>query len=183
MKKNKIKFIVIALGMSLLLSGCIMVNADFREARNTILNSIDGEFNKEIEFAVGGGMILMARMFIPKDEPDAEIAQEALENISSVQVGIYSVKGHLDYNRSFVNFKNQINNMLTDEWECIVKAFDHSEQTAVFVKCDEDKIRSMFVIALNNDELVLAEVNGDLEELIAVAVRQSGLELGIRENM
>ena len=40
----------------------------------------------------------------------------------------------------------------------------------------------MFVIALEDDELILAEVHGDLGDLIEIAIREHGLNFAFNEN-
>ena len=92
--------------------------------------------------------------------------------------------------KAYINKENQIWSVKPDatifealkimsekEWECIVRSKSSNELTAVFVKYDEDFLNQIFVVTLNEKEMVLAEVNGDLAEVVEIAIREKGFNV------
>ena len=47
----------------------------------------------------------------------------------------------------------------------------------VGVQRDDDFLNQIFVVTLNDRELVLTEVNGDLAEVVEIAIREKGLNI------
>ncbi len=178
----KIRNIFVVLIAAFLLSGCIGVNRDFQKIRANILDSVDDEFQKDVEFAVGPGLIYFAGLFVRFAEEEDENIEEIFDNVSNVQVGVYnrSNYGSGEINLSYL--KNVDSFLQSDGWEFLVKARDRDEISSVYVKAEGEDLNSIFVIALSDDELVLAEISGDLDKLIEVIIREEGLHLASSDN-
>ena len=73
--------------------------------------------------------------------------------------------------------------MAENGWDHIVRTVDRDEMAMVFIKSDYiETIEELFVIALNDDELVMAELRGDLGEVVNIAIRENGLKFHMAKN-
>ena len=176
MKTKKITLVISVLLMSTFLTGCFSVNTNFKRIRNHLFENMELQYERDIEFAVGPAGLLLAGMVIKFSDTD-EIADDILAQISRVQIGIYnSYKGN-EFDLSFSSLTELVKIMSEKEWECIVRSKSSNELTAVFVKYDEDFLNQIFVVTLNEKEMVLAEVNGDLAEVVEIAIREKGFNV------
>ena len=95
-----IKIITLTVVASLLLSGCIAVDGYFKSMRNKVFSSVDGEFQKEVEFSFGAGAITLSSIAVSlSDAP--EFTDDMLRKIDRIQLGVYR-------NRNWKNFKPNI---------------------------------------------------------------------------
>jgi len=173
MNSKKIKFAMGIILVALLFTGCIGVDRGFRSIRDYVLDPANDQFEKEFEFSFGTVSITMAELvmnFADVDEP----VDEMLSEISNVQVGIYKNNSDVRINPSIEEAKFLTNKMKNAGWDCIVRSVDKKEMTAVFVKAQDDELHRLFVISVNNDEVVLAEVLGNLHKVIEIAIREKG---------
>jgi len=175
MNSNKIKFVMSLLLVALLFTGCIGVDRGFRSIRDYVLDPANNQFEKEFEFSFGSVSITMAELvlnFADVDEPVDEILSE----IHNIQVGIYNNTSDVKIKPGFEEAKFLTNKMKNAGWDCIVRSVDRNEMTAVFVKAHDDELNRLFVISVNKDEVVLAEVLGNLHKVIEIAIREKGLD-------
>lgn len=173
MKLKKIKFIVGLLLIALLSTSCIGVDRSFRSIRNYVLESSGDNFEKEFEFSLGSVSITMAELvmnFADVEEPIDEILSE----VSSVQVGIYNNNSGTKIEPNFEELKFLTNRMKKVGWDCIVRTVNRNEMVAIFVRSHEDELNQLFVISVNNNEMVLIEVLGNLHKVIEIAIREKG---------
>ena len=172
--KNKKLLLAIVLLFAVSLTSCIGVNSEFRRLRSNILNNIDADFDTEIEFSIGPAGIMLAGLFVKFADTEQDV-QGMLNQLSRVQIGVFKNKSAapLEPNKKFLKGLSQ--KMEEEGWTYIVKNYERNEFSFVFVRNSEDRLRELFVIALDGDELVITEVNGELDELIAIAVRENGL--------
>jgi hypothetical protein len=176
------RLLIIIMLASLVLTGCIGVNGGFRNIRNHILNNMSANYEKEIEFSVGSGGIFLASMFIGFADIEENV-DDMLRQISSVQIGIYKNESGEVIKNDFSVLKSLSDKMEEKGWTFIVRSIDNDELAAVFVNNNsEDELTQVFVVALHDEELVLAEIHGDLGDLIDIAIREHGLNFEIAEN-
>jgi hypothetical protein len=174
MNSKKIKFVLGIILVALLSTGCIGVDRGFRSIRDYVLDPANNQFEKEFEFSFGTVSVTMAELalkFTDVEEPIDEILSE----ISNVQVGIYKNNSDVKINPTIEEAKYLTNKMKKAGWDCIVRSVDRNEMTAVFVKSQDDELNRLFVISVNNDEVVLAEILGNLHKVIEIAIREKGL--------
>ncbi|MCW8812561.1 MAG: DUF4252 domain-containing protein, partial [Chlorobium sp.] len=70
--------------------------------------------------------------------------------------------------------------MFQSGWKSIIRSSDNGELTAVYVRKNRaETLDRMFVINLEDDELVLVDVKGDLKEVIATAIREKGMKINM----
>ena len=176
MKNNKLILVISVFLLSIFLTGCFSVNTNFKRVRNQLFESLDLQYEREIEFAVGPAGLLFAGMIVKFSDADP-MADDVVRQISRVQVGIYNNKHNDEFDASFSSLTDLVDHMADKDWECIVRSKNSRELTYVFVKYDEDFLNQIFVVNMNDRELVLAEVNGDLAEVAQIAIREKGLNI------
>lgn len=178
---NKTKILLSVILLIPLLSGCIGINSDFRNIRNSILELSGNRFHKEIEFSVGAFGLMVAGNFVKLNNSDENI-DDMLDQITRVQIGIYERKSLKADN--ILNHLREVSNMMKLEgWKYLVRSTEGNEMSAVFLRAkDNGHINRMFVVALTGDELILTEVSGNLEKLIELAIKDRGLTFDIVNN-
>lgn len=183
MKTITIKLLLLGVVLSTTLTGCFNVDAEFKSMRNDVLENIDGDFKRDIEFGIGSAGITLASSFIALSDTDENV-DDLLRQMSSIQIGVYqnrSHRGELNLHSSML--KNFSENMQINGWEFIVRTVDRDEMSMVFVKSDdEDNFSDLFVVSLDDDELVMAKLTGDLNEAINIAIRENGLKFHMAKN-
>ena len=175
--KTKILFLPILL-LPLFLNGCIGLNEEFTQVRNEVIRNFGGDFKSEVQFSIGSAGITVSTWFVDAAAED-DIAAEILNDVSSVQVGVY--KKLRGTNSPNMNTLREIESkMSASGWKSIVKSCDKEELAAVYVRKDSGEILDrLFVISLEDDELVLVEVEGDLKEAISTIIREKGMQINI----
>lgn len=102
----------------------------------------------------------------------AEVEEEALDYldyIDRVELNIQEISG-LSSTRS-IHWPEDLDRRLEQEgWEILVRAREEDEIVLVLYKSRGQTIRSMFVICLNTEELVLVKVDGELDTLAIEAM-------------
>lgn len=154
-----------------LVSGCIGVNQEFKEIRNMVIENISDDFKREIEFSIGPVGFFLASKFVQFAETEDNI-DELLTKISNIHLGIY--KRTTKKSKPSLNLIRDLSYQIkSDNWTCIVRSLNQSEIVGVFIKLNtSDKIEDLFVISLNDNELVLLKLNGNLESIIDVIIRE-----------
>lgn len=180
--KSYVRLFIFILLACFMFSGCIGVNSGFRSIRNHLLDNMSEGYEREIEFSVGAGGIYLASLFVSFSEED-ESVDDLLRQITSVQIGIYKNETGQKAKNDFTILKSLSNKMEEKGWTYIVRSIDDDEMVAVFVNNDiSDELTQVFVVALEDKELILAEVHGDLGGLIEIAIREHGLNFALNEN-
>lgn len=177
MKSRSIKILMIFVLFSFFATGCIGVNRDFRNIKNNILHSVNDRFEKDVEFSVGPGLLFLAGMFVQFAEEENENIDDILDNISRVQVGVYKREGNSFGNYDLSYLEKMDADLRAKGWKYLVKSRNSREISAVYVQSNIKELKSIFVIALQEDELALVEVTGDLDNLIEVVIREEGFHL------
>ncbi len=176
MKTKRITLVISLFLITVMLTGCFSVNTNFKRIRNHLFDTMDLQYEREIEFAVGPAGLLLAGMVIRFSDADP-MADDVVRQISRVQVGIYENRQSGDSDWSFSSLTELVDIMSEKDWECIVRSKNSHELTSVFVKYEDDFLNQIFVVTLNDRELILAEVNGDLAEVVQIAIREKGFNI------
>lgn len=175
-----IKLLIITLAASILLSGCIAVDGYFKNVRNKVFSSVQGDFHKEVEFSLGAAAITLSSVAVSfSDAP--EFTDDMLRKIDRVQIGVYKNLDWQSYKPNFNSLREITTDFKKEGYECIVRSIDRNEMVAVLVKPNEHALKEMFVVAVNDEELVMTQVFGDLDELIEIAIRQEGFNIEVAQ--
>ena len=176
----KTKSIVLLVAVSLFLTtltGCIGVNRQFSEVKNKIMGELGDDYKTEYQFSVGPALIHVSSLFVDL-AADEEYIDDMLREISSVQVGIYNrVEGAGD--KADFSILNSIDKeMSKNGWKYIVRTIESDELTSIHISADpEELLEKMYIINLNDEELVIVEVNGDLKKVISYAIEEKSFNL------
>ena len=184
MSRLRVAIIVFSIFSLTFMTGCIGVNKEFRDIRNIIFSNSKLEFKKEIEFSVGPGGMALAGMFVRfADDEDGRDISEIIGDVSRVQIGIYKNEKKHKYDTGFSFLKDINEEMNNNGWYYIVRAVEHNELAAVYIKDDgNENLREAFIIALNDEDLVFANIYGNLNGLIETAIKQNGIHFEMVNN-
>ncbi|MDH5627520.1 MAG: DUF4252 domain-containing protein, partial [Candidatus Krumholzibacteria bacterium] len=100
--------------------------------------------------------------------PDASEARPYLRGVSKVQVAIYETEGNV--HAATIETPARLQEMIDDGWEMAVRVRDEDEMVWLLYRIDGDSVREMFVVVMDDEELVLVRVKGHLERLMAEAL-------------
>ena len=175
MKSRFVKIFIFGILAVFMFSGCYGVDSHFSEIKDDLIISAGKSFHRDVQFALGSFSLSIARMFVSFSD-EAEDAHEILKRISKVQIAVYKNDSHVVPENRYAIIKSIEEKMCLRGWDCIVKSTHNSEiQTVYIMKSDDSRLSKMFVISLNKKELAMVEVEGNLEEVLAYAIRQKGL--------
>ncbi len=180
MNRKIVSIILVLSLLALLLPGCVFVSRDFCLTRDSILDEIGNvDTETEVQLQIGPGLLSLSRMIVSVADHSREgsMAVDYLHDIRNVQVGVYKLT---DFNRDRpLIIPPRIARKLSKKgYEPMVKVKEHNSATWVMTKMHRKRLTSLYVIALDREELVLVEVEGKLGRLIEKAVRDHGFNKG-----
>lgn len=156
------------LALALVLAGCSTSGA-MRQTHRAFEDAYpEARFERTLALSFGPLTMGFAR-FLTRLVPDqdARIAADLLRDVRRVRVAIYQTDGVLQRRQPF-----GLHDL--DGWDLAVRVHEDDETVFIYVREDADEVRDLFVAVLADDELVLAEVRGNLERLTARAMREYG---------
>lgn len=182
MKTHKIKLVVTMIFLATMLTGCFAVDGYFKSMRNKVLRSVDADFDREIEFGVGASGIMFGSMVVSFSDAEHYV-DDMMRKIDRVQIGVYKKAGYGRLNMNFKELKRITEELKDNDYKFIVRSVNYDEMVAVMVKNDAGyRLNEMFIVALSDDELVMTQVFGDLDELIEIAIREEGFKIDVAHN-
>jgi hypothetical protein len=104
------------------------------------------------------------------DEDDRE-GVEIFRQIHSVDFASYKVRNLPDLDRLAADARFE-RDLKRSGWSRMIRTREATESTWVYVRGDEDSLRSLFVVSLDKDELTLVRVDGRLDKMLAMAMAQ-----------
>lgn len=140
----------------------------FRSTRNALTAQMpDIKLEKEFAVSVGSGMLNFINV-LTLDEAN-------ISDLDHVQVGVYNVyAGGREINFNDIDFSETLRSRGEHlAWETIVKVRDEGEQVWVIVGMDleRDTLDAVSVFVLEENELVMINVDGDLNRMIEFALQ------------
>jgi hypothetical protein len=172
--KTKFLFIALTVTSMLFFTGCFSVDNNFKSIRNITLKECGRNYATDSEFALGSFELWLADGIVSFTDAD-KMAKDILDNISGVQVGIYKRKSDVDLNSKEL-LKKIDRQMKREGLVYIVKSFDKDNVSAVYINKDHNKmLRELFVVDLNDNEITVVQLTGNLEKVIEIAIREEGL--------
>lgn len=164
--------------LPLLLNGCLGINEEFENVRDVVLLSSGNDYKSEFQFSVGSAGITVSNWVIDASSAD-DITSEILDDVSSVQVGVYK-KLRGTSSPDFQTLQEIEPEMQASGWRSIVRSYTDKELTGIYVRDDgEELLNRIFVISLEDDELILIEVEGDLREAMTTIIKEKGMKIDI----
>lgn len=178
MKSIKLFPIIALILLALTNTGCIGVNKEFRNIRTQILDNLNDDFDKSIEFSIGKAGFFLASKFVKfSDDSDAEDIDKMLKHVSNINIGIYDrLTNNSKSSRSLLN--DVTKSMNKNNYQSIVKSIDDDEMVGIFINNDDsEEVTEMFAIILSNENLVMLKLNGNLNSLVETVVENEGFNV------
>lgn len=154
------------LALCVVLTGCMSFNPrSLRQMESALRDSNpDMEFESTTKFGVGPlTMDLVDFIFVHDRNID-------ISKISRADVGIYELKRPLD----FVDFKvPQGTDRNCPLREVIIRVTEEDERMEMAVCIRDDKITGFAMFVLEEDELVVMNIRGDIQGLVSAAIRDN----------
>lgn len=165
-------FGVVAVVLSV--SGCLWA-PDLDRVRKDLEKQMPGvEFDRRIALSLGPVALTLVRgaLSLATDSPDTREVAGYMRDIHSVGVAVYTahdVPGDLD-----LRLPKALEKLVDGGgWEIVVKTREDGEAVWVLCMMDGDTIKGLYVVALDEEELVLVRAKGRLEEMFKKAIRDN----------
>jgi hypothetical protein len=176
---NRVLSILSVLGLVLtLFTGCFKLTVpEFTQVRNELEEQVpEARFEKEIELGLGR-ITLGAAKWVCLLVPDAREASKYLNEITGVSIAVYEVDSLLPVDD--LELPKRLQRLLEEKgWDVLVKVREEGEIVWVLYQEHREHIRNLYVVALEDDELVLVRLRGRLDRLFAKALEEeSGSEV------
>lgn len=151
------------------LSACMSFSdRSFRSTRDSLSAQMPGiTLEKEFAVSFGSGLFNFLNV-VTMDAAD-------ISDLDKVQVAVYNVDSagrHISFDD--IDFSETLRSRGANlHWETVVKVRQDGEQVWVLVGMDleRDVLDAVSVFVLENDELVMIKVDGDLNRMIEFALR------------
>lgn len=160
------KNILISVMMLVLLSGCL--SFDSRSARPVAaaLKQKYPDIRLEKEFAITAGSWVMDMVdMLALDGTDMDLSE-----IKRAEVGVYNIR-NLQSLKNFEFPANMIKNRECPNLETILKVREDDEYTNVVVCIKGNRINSIFIVAIETNELVVVNAVGNYNAIIETVLK------------
>jgi len=171
LRSNRIAAMVFATAVGLLaVPGCFWA-PELSSIRRDIQDQLPGaSFEKNVELSFGPAAIACARL-VTGLVPGAREARPWLRNVSRVQVGVYDA--HIG-SAAELRMPRKLQSLIDDGWETAIRVRDDDQAVWVLYRADEESIREVFIVVLDDEELVIIKAKGRLERIVAAALDEAG---------
>lgn len=160
----------------ILVSGCFSVNDQFRRMKNHLLTG-NSDFETKQEFALGYWS-LTALKTVLNASSHSNIDARIIGHISNIQIGTYIRSGQNPGAVDLPVFQKLCSKMTSDAWIQITRSYDHGKISAVFLRINREKqLHRMFVVSMEDKELMMIDICGNLDEVLKIAIQEKGLNL------
>jgi hypothetical protein len=161
--------IAFAFALATLASPGCFHSSELSGVRHELESQLPGaSFDRDIELSLGPMMLSLARV-VAAVVPGAGEARPWLRDLSRIQLGVYEAR--VD-SMTDLRMPKHMQSLLDDGWETAIRVRDRDEAVWILYRPDGDRVREVFVVVLNDHELVLVKAKGRLEKLIATALRE-----------
>ena len=152
---------------ALTLSGCIYTS-EIAKTRKAIEVEMDADFDTGVIVSMGPGLFKTAGWITQYvDDDDAQQASRIAYGIRRVKAGIYPVDTPPDFDEFNIA---EMDRFMRKGWKPALKIEDSDEISWVMYRERRGHVHDLFVVVLTEDELVLARMQGDLDELLNLAL-------------
>ena len=157
-------------------SGC--TSFELTRVRNDLARQApEAEIGDGFAMSFGRISLGLARWFSGlDDDPDAEIAQAVLSEVRRVQFGRYEINGAFD--ATTLSMPGRLRHYLEkDDWFHLATIREDSKAVWVVYKEDDGHVVDLLAVVMDNEELVLAKISGDLSAVVAAALSQRDIDI------
>ncbi len=156
-------------------SGCAY-SSEIKKTRHQIEREYDIDTETGIVVSMGPGLFHTAG-FLAKfvDDEDAQMASRLAYGIRRIKAGVYPI----DYVSDITDLDiPEMEVFKRRDWKVALKVEDYDEVGWILYRERRNRVRDMFVIVLTEDEMVLARLQGNLTELLDLALDEVERESG-----
>lgn len=168
--------ILILLVVGFASSGC--TSFELTRVRNDLARQAPGvEIGDGYAMSFGRISIGLARWLSGlDDDPDTEIARAVLSEVRRVQFGRYEVNGAFD--ATTLSMPGRLRDYLEkDDWFHLASIREDSEAVWVVYKEDNGRVVDLLAVVMDDEELVLAKISGNLNAVVAAALSQQDIDI------
>ena len=170
--KSRLIVLILTTGFILTVTGCVFTPGLDRIQRIVAQEIEPATMKTQVKLNLGPIAISLARVVTGFTNVEEEVL-DYLSCIKRVEVNVQEITG-LSSLRS-IRWPKSIEDKLEREgWEILVKAREEDEIVLVLYKSRKKTVRSLYVVSLNPDELVLVKVEGRLDTLVTRALENHG---------
>ena len=149
------------------LTGCLY-SREIVHTRRDIERETRVDFDRGFVLSMGPSSLRTVEWLagmVPEEE--AQMGADYLRDIRRVKVGVFSLRrGRLEE----VPDLRRLRRFERGKWEVAVRFRDEQASGFVFYRAHRDTVRDLFIVVLDEEELVLARVEGRLNHLVAQIV-------------
>jgi hypothetical protein len=159
----------VILGAAVMLSGCYP--REIVHTQRSIERELpDTRFRRQVAMSFGPVTMDVARWVTRKvDDPDARQVTSYAEDVDRIQFGVFETENLPDL--SAIEMPKRLQRKLEDrEWELAAAYREQDSRGWVLYRDDGEIVREMFVMVFAADELVLASLRGNLNDLMTKIV-------------
>ena len=153
-------------------SGCLYSREIAQTRRDFERQYPDLDLKREIVISVGPGTMGFTRWvagFFDDDE-DMRLAARVLEDVRRVKVGVYRV----EHNPRDLDAYDLPTLRRLRGWETAARIREENEVVWVLYREHRGRIEQMFVAVLDDENLVLTRLDGDLQGVLEVVMEEKG---------
>ncbi len=148
-------------------SGCAY-SSEIKKTRREIEREYDIDTEAGIVVSMGPGLFHTAG-FLAKfvDDEDAQMASRLAYGIRRIKAGVYPI----DYASDITDMDiPEMEVFKRRDWKVALKVEDYDEVGWILYRERRRRVRDMFVVVLTEEELVLARLQGNLTEMLDLAL-------------
>jgi hypothetical protein len=156
-----------------LVSGCVYGTDAIRDEVDSIAWDLrPAELDTQAEIAFGRGILGMASTVARwSDDHDAEFAADMLDDIEKVDVGIYEVFGSGRHGPNGLT-QDGLEELRDLGWRPVVRTSERRDGSRWVLYRTERGRDQMLVVGIEEDELVVLRLTGDLGGIMDSAIRR-----------
>lgn len=171
--------LLVVLCLALAASGCVLWAPTLDPMRHEVARSLPAvEIRPEIQLRLGRLSMAIARSIVraTTEEDEDREALALLSHLSGVEVAIYEVEGLRSGLKE--SWSKQVSRMADRRgWRVAARTENEGELTSVLYREGKHGIESVYVLALDDESLVMARFRGRLDQAIADAIALEGSKL------
>ncbi len=158
---------LLLLCFALATSGCSLTN-EITNTKNEIEHNTRIDAHPGVVVSLGPGLF-QTTGFITKfiDEQDAQLASRLAYGIRRIKAGVYPLSRRSNYDQLDLP---SLNRFQKRGWQPAIKVEAYGEVGWIMYRERGNRVKDMFVVVLTEDEMVLARIQGNLTELLDVAL-------------
>lgn len=160
--------LVVLIGGSTLLSGCIYSREISRTRRDIERSNVGVDYGRGMSLSLGPVSLKLARWILRRvDDEDALEASGYLSDVRRVKAGVYRARDGWEGDFSELPTLKRFEKR---GWELAVRVREKDEGVLVYYRENRASVSDMFVVVASQDELVLAKIEGRLNRLLERAM-------------